>query len=287
MQHIPQLTREEETELLRRVQKHGDTKAASKIVYAYLPWVKTVVSRNSSRLGITRDDFDDYVNEGVVGLYDAFLNYDATLGGFATYSRWWILAALRTKRMGTEQFSGQSPKTVRNRSILLHAQKQFHKKYGRMPSQAELVSLTGISQMKVARELGQMLQKFISVHTPLEGGSVFGDVIVDSSSFSPESHIIAAEEYETAKNYIPELIVRVERMFSARKADIFFRRNAIKYDSRQKLHIIAAEYSITRERVRQIVNDVWQKISRAEKRFTPVELKNARQKVLLLAELVD
>jgi RNA polymerase sigma factor (sigma-70 family) len=287
--HAPSafLTKDEETELLKRIAETGDQKAKDRFIMAYMPLVHKIVSHNRQRFGITAETYDDYVQEGVFGLLDALRKYDASIAHFSTYSQLWILQHLRMKRMKDQELTGQRPNRTLQRYHIIRAQRLLCTQLLREATSTEIAVHTGFPERIVDQELAYLRTHFTSVNAPLPEGDTFSLIIEDKAVLSPESYLVAQEEWQDGHAYIEALLSRVGSKFSPRNTDIFLRRYGFPpYTKAEKLHEIHAAHRISRERVRQVIVKMWKVLAKGNSRFTYENLKHIRYKVVLLSELL-
>jgi RNA polymerase sigma factor (sigma-70 family) len=287
--HAPSafLTKDEETELLKRIADTGDQKAKDRFIMAYMPLVHKIVSHNRQRFSITAETYDDYVQEGVFGLLMALQKYDASVAHFSTYSQLWILQQLRLKRMRDQELTGQRPKYTIQRYHIMRAQRLLFAQWLREPTPTELAQYTGFPQRVIDQELAFLRTHFTSADASLDGGSTFSEIIEDEAVLSPESYLVAQEEWHAGHAYIEALLARVESKFSRRNADMFLRRYGFPpYTKAQTLHEIHAAHPVSRERVRQVIVKIWAVLTKGNPHFTHKNLTHTRQKIVLLSELL-
>lgn len=280
----------EEQHLFYLIRTHSDVVARQRFVLAYLPLVRSVVAKNRVRLSIeSADDFNDYVQEGVFGLMHALEKYQPEKGAYATYAWRWIVHYLHIyKRKRAEHFALEPIQTPQSRVLVWKAYGKWRRTVGRAPTLLELSESTGLSPHKVSRELMLPHHRFIALEARGDGDLSFGDRVSDTARLSPEACVIAQEMMVLSRQYIQALIDRVQRRENERDCDIFLRRHALEpYDTSESLLEIAALHNVSSERIRQITDKIWGKLSKGSEKFSLAGLTAAQEALELLPETID
>ena len=260
IRRFPMLQVEEESALARRWREHGDADAAHKLVTSHLRLVvKIAVGYRGYGLPIP-----ELISEGNIGLMQAAKRFDPEQGfRFATYAIWWIKAAIHEYilrswslvKMGT---------TANQKKLFFNLRKAKSRiaalEEGDMhPDQVKLIAQRlGVTERDVV-EMNRRLGGDVSLNAQLrdDGDSdEWQDWLVEEGS-DQEAQLADSEQSENRRKALGEALSvlnkRERRIFEARRLA----------EDPMTLHDLAAEFGISRERVRQIEARAFQKIQRA------------------------
>jgi RNA polymerase sigma-32 factor len=259
---LPMLERQEEYMLARRWREHGDRGAAQKLITSHLRLV-TKIARDYRGYGLP---ISEAISEGNVGLMQAVERFEPEKGfRLATYAMWWIKAAIQEYilrswslvKMGT---------TVNQKKLFFNLRKAQSK-----------ISILGDGDMRldqvkiIARRIGVTETDVIYMNRRLSGDASLNaairedddsgewqDWLVDESP-DQETTLAASEEFDNRRKTLSDALTvlndRERRIFEARRLA----------DDPITLEDLAAEFGVSRERVRQIEVRAFEKVQRAVK----------------------
>jgi len=262
IRRFPMLEPHEEHMLAKRWREHGDHKAAHKLVNSHLRLVAKI-ARGYRGYGLP---ISDVISEGNIGLMQAIERFEPEKGfRFATYAAWWIRAVIQAYIRGSLSLVKMA--TTRNQKKLFFNLRKAKSKISvfddgdmRHDQIETIAKRLGVTKQDVI-DMNRWFSGDASLNAPIRDDGDSGewqDWLVDEGA-SQETTLAARDEFDYRRKAVASALSvlndRERRIFEARRLA----------EDPITLADLAAEFGVSRERVRQIDVSSLEKVRKAVK----------------------
>ena len=262
IRRFPMLERQEEYMLAKRWREHGDRGAAHKLVTSHLRLV-TKIARDYRGYGLP---ISEAISEGNVGLMQAVERFEPEKGfRLATYAMWWIKATIQEYilrswslvKMGTTANQKKLFFNLRKAQSKISILDDGDMRLDQVKIIARRLGVTETDVIYMNRRLGGDASLNAAIREDGDSGE-WQDWLVDESP-DQETTLAASEEFDNRRKTLSDALSvlneRERRIFEARRLA----------DDPITLEDLAAEFGVSRERVRQIEVRAFEKVQKAVK----------------------
>jgi RNA polymerase sigma-32 factor len=257
---FPMLQKDEEYMLARRWREHEDTGAAERLVTSHLRLVaKMAMGYRGYGLPVA-----EVISEGNIGLMQAVKKFDPDKGfRLATYAMWWIRAAIQEYvlrswslvKMGTTAAQKKLFFNLRRMKGQMQALEEGDLKPDQVATIAHKLAVTSDEVISMNRRLGGP-DASLNVRVGEDGGAEWQDWLANDEE-SQETQLGEREEFSERMSLLQDAMASL----NPRERHIIQERRL--REDPVTLEELAAEYGVSRERIRQIEVRAFEKLQKA------------------------
>jgi len=246
---FPLLSREEECELARGI-RGNDGAALHKLVNSNLRFVVSI-AKEYAHYGVP---LEDLINEGNLGLLKAAQRFDETRGyKFISYAVWWIRQSILAALANHSKIVRMPLNRARVLNQIKRVSSELQQDLRRKPLPEEIAARLGLSLDEVKDTLPLMQDNFfLDDYVGNDEDSTYLDFLEDTRSRTPDSRVLEEDLMESIERMLCDLKPR-----EARVLRMYYGLGA---DKEMTLEEIGQIMGLTRERIRQIKEEAFEKI---------------------------
>ncbi len=249
---------DEERHLFGLVQE-GNSEAFEKFISCYLRLAVWVAKRFKTLIyGVNSIEFIDLIQEGNIGLVRAMKTFDPDAGRFTTYASWWI-------RQNVTRFVSDFKSSVRIPVHMTEKILRYKKEYSRLstklkrePTQEEMSAEMKLTDEQMLDLLSLISRRYVSLDEPVNGSSDDGSLLL--ADVIPELQKVTPEERLDWKIARGRIRTKIKSILKIREYEVIDLRFGFTNNQPCTLQEIAVKFEVTRERIRQIEANAFQKL---------------------------
>jgi RNA polymerase primary sigma factor len=231
-----------------------DVEDRNRFIEHHMPLVISIAKKRINH-GV---EFDDLVQEGIMGLITASEKFDPTRGfRFSTYATWWIRQAIDDSILKQGDTVKKPSNYASHLKQLLSVANSLEKELGRVPSMDEISGKAMLDKTMV-RQLLSLIPGTVSLDAPIvdsdEQNSVYLDVIEDRATDSPLEYSITHRLHED--------IGKALGLLSEKERRIIEMRFGLGGGETRSLREVGRAFNLSPERIRQIEEAALTKLRR-------------------------
>ncbi len=291
------LSKEAALELGRKVQEEGCNESRNLLV---LHNIRLAISVASKYRGYELEiPFEDRVQEAMIGLMNAADKFDYKLGySFTTYAYWWIRQSIGRALQDSRSMIREPVHIQELRTRVWRASEELAKELKRPALPSEIATRLNIGEDRVVSSMKRLKIPIVSLdavvearnHSGTEGNSTLEDFIADDSKLNPLQMLEAKEEMQAACNVIESLIDMLYKNedIGDRNKEMFVHYYGLDGPLQGRtLEVTGEKFDVSRERIRQVVANIWDKFDRFGLDLDHDRLVSTLQRIKLLETLTN
>ena len=287
IQRTKLLTAEEEIELSRRILEEDDEEARQILVTRNL----LLVVRNTRQFLWSSLPIADLIQEGNLGLMIAVEKFDARIARFSTYATWWITSSIRRAIMEKSGTIRVLPALQRLQWKITAAQNELSENGTRAVTISAIAEKLGITKKEIENAVALQIN-MVSLDAPLgtkeDEDSTLEDFLLDNSLLAPDSMAEAEEQLVLCCNSLNLIFETASCVCGIKERDISIFKHRYGLNSSTEpltLDDVSKMFGVTRERVRQITANIWNKVQKSGLDFNESKLKQLLECIWELEKL--
>lgn len=225
--------------------RKDDMDSRNNFIENHLPLVISIARKKAEHGGI---DFEDLVQEGIIGLITAAEKFDPSRGfRFSTYATWWVRQAIDDAILKHGDTVKKPSNYASHLKKLLKISKDLKRELGREPTPREVSDRAQMDIMMV-KQLLSLIPGTVSLDTPIsdedEGSNNYMDVLEDRNAEGPDDYSISGQ--------LRHDLYDAMELLSEKERKIIEMRFGLKSGETRSLREVGKMFHLSPERIRQI-----------------------------------